>query len=264
MDNRTEIKIALAEAAITEHYKLDGLNSTHSFLTFLVSQNYKIKVWTNLVSGEQPLHGFQTPTLSETVHEREKECLSLFSSSYKDTNFIMSSPTPITLRPLLQTPSQRELELQHMDWGEQTVIHKKQNSVRQPHTFGWMFFQYNKAPSRFKNTSEAWGALRLHRRSTRRTRATSQELSWTPELQMPKLTTGGKWVSRSNNHKELKSSHTHNEQGDAFFLRNSKKETCWCLDFSPVGPQSQQLDTSRDSEVINVNHWCWNTFLWWP
>lgn len=47
----------LVQAAITNYHRLGRLNNKHIFLTVLKAGKFKIKVLTDLVSGESPLPG---------------------------------------------------------------------------------------------------------------------------------------------------------------------------------------------------------------
>lgn len=70
-----------AQAAVTEHHRLDSVNNTHLYLTVLVAGKVKIKVLADSVASEDPYPGLQKAAgclLIESSHgggwgERERE-----------------------------------------------------------------------------------------------------------------------------------------------------------------------------------------------
>ena len=62
-----------AQAAITEHHSLGGLNNRHIFLTVLEVEKSKIKGLINLIPDESCLFGLQTFSLYLHMGERERE-----------------------------------------------------------------------------------------------------------------------------------------------------------------------------------------------
>lgn len=105
-----------AQAAVTKHYRPDGLNNTHLFLMVLEVVKPKIKVLADLVLGVGFPSGLQTATAHCICTWRRDKCL------YKGTDPIMTSSKPTYLpnapAPHLITLSHWGEGLQHTNLGE--------------------------------------------------------------------------------------------------------------------------------------------------
>lgn len=120
-----------AQAAVIKYHKLDGLNNTNLFLTFLKPRKSKIKVPADSVPRESSLSGFQMalfslcpPSQGLPLVQTERK-ISL--SSYKVTNSIrLRNPPPlmitIKINYLLKALSPNTVTLRvgasTYEWGE--------------------------------------------------------------------------------------------------------------------------------------------------
>lgn len=80
------------QAAITKHYRLNGLNNRCWFLIVLKGAESKIRVEAGSVSSEISFPGLQMVTILLCPHMVRRERELPLTSSYKDTNLVMMSP----------------------------------------------------------------------------------------------------------------------------------------------------------------------------
>ena len=85
-----------AQAAITKCYRLDGSKNRHLFLTVLEVRKSRIKVLADLVPREEPSWFADISLLTVSSPGKVKGSSGLSSSSCKDANPIMGSPTLMT------------------------------------------------------------------------------------------------------------------------------------------------------------------------
>lgn len=82
----------LAQADVTKHHRLGGLNSRHLFPTVLEAEESKIKVLAWSDDSRNPLDNLQTVTLSLCPSKAERRGSELCGgSSFKDTYSIIEA-----------------------------------------------------------------------------------------------------------------------------------------------------------------------------
>ena len=90
------MSFVLAQAVITNYYRLGGLHNRNVFLTVLEARKSKIKVPTDFIPGEGSFLCLQTVIFSLCHHMVEAESSGVPSSSYKSTSPIRLEFYPMT------------------------------------------------------------------------------------------------------------------------------------------------------------------------